>query len=337
MMGLNGLFVALFLGSAWLFSKADAESTQMGRLLGTTNIESQGFATTSAIGRFPPWATSRMAKRSTLSSLSIRRQNLVAYLDKVAIRILEVDGKNLARRAGPLARSVKDFYASVLEMQDDRIERSIGQQAEISAAGECIAGDAGRCKSILKADLVHAEMQGPFAGPLFPGLHIQDTLVKTAGGLNVVDTEHNVVERAHLHAVAIPFPGVIAKLSASSSPHRLRTFTERQSSAMKLPNDAEETLTLVALAMRSADNPWWIIAGAAAALHCAAPVASADVDVLLSVGDARDVMPAIDVEPETNRIIHCPNLKCLGHRVCLQFRRAHGGLLANALPLLGDW
>lgn len=53
----------------------------------------------------------------------------------------------------------------------------------------------------------------------------------------------------------------------------------------------------VAQAMQLACDPWWIIGSAAAALHGVSGITVADVDVLLSVPDARRVLPAIGVEP----------------------------------------
>lgn len=49
--------------------------------------------------------------------------------------------------------------------------------------------------------------------------------------------------------------------------------------------------------MDQALDPWWIIAGAAVALHGADPGHVADVDLLLSVADARRILPTIGIEP----------------------------------------
>eukprot|EP01042_Synura_sphagnicola_P034499 gene34499-44255_t len=54
---------------------------------------------------------------------------------------------------------------------------------------------------------------------------------------------------------------------------------------MSLPAPLIETLASVAAIMETAQEPWWIIASAAAALHGAKPITVADVDVLLSVED----------------------------------------------------
>ena len=48
--------------------------------------------------------------------------------------------------------------------------------------------------------------------------------------------------------------------------------------------------------MAEARDPWWIIASAAVALHGADPGHVADVDVLLSVTDARCVLPTIGIQ-----------------------------------------
>ncbi|MBW4330030.1 hypothetical protein KY084_03975 [Stakelama sp. CBK3Z-3] len=48
--------------------------------------------------------------------------------------------------------------------------------------------------------------------------------------------------------------------------------------------------------MRAAHEPWWIIAGAAVALHGADAGQVSDVDVLLSVGDAERLFPTFGLE-----------------------------------------
>ena len=48
--------------------------------------------------------------------------------------------------------------------------------------------------------------------------------------------------------------------------------------------------------MAEAHDPWWIIASAAVALHRADPGNVSDVDVLLSVADARHILPTIGIE-----------------------------------------
>ncbi|WP_147276284.1 hypothetical protein [Sphingomonas aracearum] len=55
-------------------------------------------------------------------------------------------------------------------------------------------------------------------------------------------------------------------------------------------------MTAVGRIMAGACDPWWVIASAAVALHGADPGHVADVDVLLSVADARRILPAIGVE-----------------------------------------
>lgn len=67
---------------------------------------------------------------------------------------------------------------------------------------------------------------------------------------------------------------------------------------MTLLPQVEETLVRVAEAMPAARDPWWVIASTAALLHGARPIEIADVDVLLSVADARRVLPAIGITPE---------------------------------------
>ncbi len=54
---------------------------------------------------------------------------------------------------------------------------------------------------------------------------------------------------------------------------------------------------MVAAAMKGAAGPWWIIAGAAAALHGVEGEVG-DVDVLLDVADARVLLPRLGLIPE---------------------------------------
>ncbi len=56
------------------------------------------------------------------------------------------------------------------------------------------------------------------------------------------------------------------------------------------------SLNAVGNVMVEAHDRWWIIASAAVALHGADPGHVADVDVLLSVADARRILPAIGIE-----------------------------------------
>jgi hypothetical protein len=56
------------------------------------------------------------------------------------------------------------------------------------------------------------------------------------------------------------------------------------------------SLNAIGLIMDQAHDPWWIIASAAVALHGADPGHVGDVDVLLSVVDARRILPAIGIE-----------------------------------------
>ncbi|MGY2736859.1 hypothetical protein [Sphingomonas sp. UYP23] len=55
------------------------------------------------------------------------------------------------------------------------------------------------------------------------------------------------------------------------------------------------SLTAVGTIMGQANDPWWIIASAAVALHGADPGHVADVDVLLSIADAKRILPTIGV------------------------------------------
>ncbi|MEN2748394.1 hypothetical protein [Sphingomonas sp. T9W2] len=54
---------------------------------------------------------------------------------------------------------------------------------------------------------------------------------------------------------------------------------------MQLSGDHVAALAVVDRLLRQAQEPWWVIAGAAVALHAAEPVAVDDVDVLLAMCD----------------------------------------------------
>jgi len=56
------------------------------------------------------------------------------------------------------------------------------------------------------------------------------------------------------------------------------------------------SLTAIGTIIDGANDPWWIIASVAVALHGADPGSVGDVDVLLSVADARHILPAIGIE-----------------------------------------
>ena len=51
-----------------------------------------------------------------------------------------------------------------------------------------------------------------------------------------------------------------------------------------------ETIIATASLMTEARDPWWIISGAAAAIHGATPITVSDVDVMVSVSDALDCL-----------------------------------------------
>lgn len=60
-----------------------------------------------------------------------------------------------------------------------------------------------------------------------------------------------------------------------------------------------EALMHLAADVRRARDPWWLIGSAAMALHGARPLHIADIDLLTSVGDARRLLQARGVAPET--------------------------------------
>lgn len=70
----------------------------------------------------------------------------------------------------------------------------------------------------------------------------------------------------------------------------------RYSMPMKVTPALLASLNEIGNVMVEAHDPWWVIASAAVALHGADPGVVADVDVLLSVLDARRILPTIDIE-----------------------------------------
>lgn len=70
---------------------------------------------------------------------------------------------------------------------------------------------------------------------------------------------------------------------------------------MPLPTHLHDTLLEVARLTGGARDPWWVIGSAAVALHDA-PVANiADVDLLMSVADARLVLRSVGNDPVQGR------------------------------------
>ena len=64
-----------------------------------------------------------------------------------------------------------------------------------------------------------------------------------------------------------------------------------------LPADLRQTLVMTADALEGARDPWWIISSAAVVLHGVTPIEVGDVDVLMSVADARRAMDRLGVVP----------------------------------------
>ncbi len=64
-----------------------------------------------------------------------------------------------------------------------------------------------------------------------------------------------------------------------------------------LASDLRKTLVMTVDAMRDARDPWWVISSAAVALHGVAPIEVDDVDLVMSVGDARRLMDALGITP----------------------------------------
>lgn len=62
---------------------------------------------------------------------------------------------------------------------------------------------------------------------------------------------------------------------------------------MESPSDLRDTFVAISDMLAEAHDPWWIIASAAAALHGAESTHVMDVDVLLSVNDAHQLLPRL--------------------------------------------
>ena len=78
------------------------------------------------------------------SGLSQFRLKLIAHLNQIAVRIIEIDRQDFAHRPGPLARPVDNLYILAFEVQDNRVQRGVGKQAKISATRDGVASDAWR-------------------------------------------------------------------------------------------------------------------------------------------------------------------------------------------------
>lgn len=57
----------------------------------------------------------------------------------------------------------------------------------------------------------------------------------------------------------------------------------------------QKTVIATASLMTEARDPWWIISGAAAAIHGAHPITVSDVDVMVSVSDARRIFSRVGI------------------------------------------
>lgn len=68
-------------------------------------------------------------------------------------------------------------------------------------------------------------------------------------------------------------------------------------SRMTLGHALVTSLKAIGPIMAQAHDPWWIIASAAVALHGADAGHVSDVDVLLSIADARRILPGIGIAP----------------------------------------
>jgi len=127
------------------------------------------------------------------------RLQLVADLNKIAIRILEVNREDRPSRAGPLGRSVDDLNAFAPKVRDNGINWRRRQNAEVTASGHSITRNTRRGARVLQAYLVRTKVQRPLARSLFTRRHAQHTFIKLARRRYISDTENDMIESAHLH------------------------------------------------------------------------------------------------------------------------------------------
>jgi hypothetical protein len=66
-------------------------------------------------------------------------------------------------------------------------------------------------------------------------------------------------------------------------------------SVLPLSAPLRKTIIATASLMTEARDPWWIISGAAAAIHGAHPIKVSDVDVMLSVSDAHRIFSRVGI------------------------------------------
>lgn len=92
---------------------------------------------------------------------------MVADLNKIAVRIFEVDREDRPSRACSLGRSVDDLDAIALKVQDNGINWRLRQNAEVTASGHRITRNARRGARVLQAYLVRTKVQRPLARSLF--------------------------------------------------------------------------------------------------------------------------------------------------------------------------
>ena len=78
------------------------------------------------------------------------------------------------------------------------------------------------------------------------------------------------------------------------------------SSVARLTSDATRTLVAVAEALEVAKDDWWLIGGAAVALH-GLDIAIADIDVVMSLGMGAGRVPS-DVEPVPQQVVWYENV-----------------------------
>lgn len=78
-----------------------------------------------------------------------------------------------------------------------------------------------------------------------------------------------------------------------------RNCNDRGERSVTLPLQLSATIAAAAAMLEHTCDPWWIIASAAAAIHGAHPITVADVDILLSLADARRLFPRLGIVPAT--------------------------------------
>lgn len=78
--------------------------------------------------------------------------------------------------------------------------------------------------------------------------------------------------------------------------HLAESSVSEHRTGMTLASSVRETIAAVGAVLKYAEDPWWIVTGAAAAIHGATPITVSDVDVMLSVRDASHLFSKLGIQ-----------------------------------------